>query len=359
METYSFLSDRKLADFLKGTNDFTFLHFTGSMLGIGAPVTSRIAIGKIDHLKNRADSKGYIILIPDTSWLTDFKLEINKVQRRLIQQYWPGELTIIFIDVNNMFDSISIDGKIAIRIPSDPFLRKFIMSLGEPVISTSINRSGQTPLSDLNVIRQEYGDWFDFQLLPQDLKLESGPGSSIIDFTNDQLNVLREGSIPKKELLDSANDPLILFICTGNICRSPIAEYLAREFLKIENIPARSRSAGFLESGNMISSNSRILLNEAGIDAEQHRSTEIDDKLLRESWLILTMELRHKNALLKRDPNLTDKVFTLSEFCGDEYCLDSLDIDDPYGSGLDRYRVTYKLIEARVKCLVELVKQEV
>lgn len=260
MKTFNYLSDKNMINFLRGNKDFTFLHFTGNMLGIGAPINSKASIDKIGELKKRADAKGYIILIPGTDWLTDLHLQPDKVRKRLIQQYWPGELTIIFDDTKKMFPDLTINNRIAVRVPGDPFLRKFIEVMGMPVISTSINISGQEPVNDLNLINSEYSDWFDFKLIPKNWKPVSGEGSTIADIENDNLSILREGSIKGLEIAESAERPLILFVCTGNICRSPLAEYYARELFRKEALPVRTLSAGFLESGNRISENSRIVL---------------------------------------------------------------------------------------------------
>jgi tRNA threonylcarbamoyl adenosine modification protein (Sua5/YciO/YrdC/YwlC family) len=359
MKTYNFLSDKHLKKFLRLNEDFTFLHFTGNMLGIGAPISSKSSIARINLLKERSNSKGYIILIPGRDWLNDLHLKPDKVQKRLIQQYWPGEMTLIFDDRAGMFPQLSRNNRIAVRVPGDPMLRKFIEKLSVPIISTSVNKSGFQPETDLNIINAEYSEWFDFKLLPTNLSSVTGKGSTIIDFKDDQLTILREGSISEAEIRLSLEQPLILFVCTGNICRSPLAEYYARHLFAQQNLQVRVESAGFLDSGYLISENSRIILEEMGIDSEHHRSRQIDNDLIQQSWLILTMENRHKTELNRMNPNVSEKVFTLSEFCGKEYCRDSLDIDDPYGSELANYRSAFKLIQERIECLSEFLKEEV
>lgn len=357
MKTYNFVSDRHLKKFLKLNKDYTFLHFTGNMLGIGAPVSSKNSINKINKLKERDNSKGYIILIPGRDWLKDLHLKPNKLQKRLIQQYWPGEMTLIFADSANMFPHLSKDNRIAVRVPGDPLLRKFMEKRSGPIISTSINRSGHKPETDLNKINTDYSEWFDFRLLPPNLLSLSSRGSTIVDFKDDRLIVVREGAIGEAEIRQSLQQPLILFVCTGNICRSPLAEYYARQLFAQEGLQVRVRSAGFLDSGYAISENSRIILEELGINSDAHRSKQIEADLMRQSWLILTMENRHKSELNRINPNVFGKVFTLSEFCGKDYCRDSLDIADPYGSELANYRTAFKLIQERIICLKEFLKE--
>ncbi|KQC03994.1 MAG: hypothetical protein APR54_09045 [Candidatus Cloacimonas sp. SDB] len=359
MLIFNSCNDLKLKEFLQKNHNFTFLHFTGKMLGIGAPYNSIKSINKINQLKKRKSSKGYIILMPQKKWLQDFGLEVNKTQRRLIQQYWPGDLTILFKDGENRFQPVSLDKKVAVRVPTNFQLRKFIEIIGIPIISTSINESGQNPVTDIAEIESGFNNWFDFMLLPKELQTTGTESSSIVDCTDNEINVLREGMISRDDLLTAIKNPLILFICTGNICRSPLAEFYARTLIKQQNLPFRTKSAGFLGTGHKISQNSEILLNEININAQNHRSTMLNEEVLDNSWLILTMEERHKLEILKYKPEAENKVFTLSEYCGKNYCENSNDISDPYGSDLASYKKTFDLIKIRVECLIKKISQEV
>jgi len=161
------------------------------------------------------------------------------------------------------------------------------------------------------------------------------------------------------DLKYSIEKPLILFVCTGNICRSPLAEFYTRSLIELEDLPFRISSTGFFNAGVPISGNSRILLKEAGIDADRHVSSHINNKLIDNSWLILTMENDHKMKLIEINSDAEKKIFTLSEYCGEEFRRNSLDIEDPYGSDLSRYRITFDLIKERVDRLINIIKEEV
>jgi len=342
MLTFNSYNDAKLLEFLQRNKNFTFR-----------------SINKINQLKKRKSSKGYIILMPQINWLQDFGLEINKTQRRLMQQFWPGELTILFKDMANRFQHLSLDKKVAVRVPTNFQLRKFIEIVGVPVLSTSINESGQSPVSYISEIEPGFSNWFDFILLPEDVQATGVKSSTIVDCTDDKTNIPREGIIPKDDLLKAINSPTILFVCTGNICRSPLAEFYARTLIKQQKLPFRTKSAGFLETGYKISHNSEIVLNEIGIDAKNHRSTMINEEMIDNSWLILTMEERHKLEILKLKPEAETKIFTLSEYCGKDFCVNSKDISDPFGSDLANYKKIFDLIKIRVECLIEKINKEV
>ncbi|ABP67121.1 protein tyrosine phosphatase [Caldicellulosiruptor saccharolyticus DSM 8903] len=130
----------------------------------------------------------------------------------------------------------------------------------------------------------------------------------------------------------------ILFVCTGNTCRSPMAEYLLKDKLKkmnIDDIEVESAglSAFFPQKA---SKNAVLVMNELGIDISSHVSRLINEDMIKESNLILTMEKYHKEAIINMYPGVMDKVFTLKEYVLDS--KENLDVVDPYGGDDDKYR---------------------
>jgi len=319
----------EITEVVNQPKDAIFLHYTGNMFGIGCSAFCQNAITKIDDLKNRKNKSGYIVLIPKIEWLEKYNVTISAKMKRIMQQFWPGNLTIVLQTNDKRFGF----KKIAFRIPTDKFLRDFIEEFGEPIVSTSINRSGENAMIDLQEI--EKLDWFDFAILPKDkIKITQYPSTIIDDFF-----CIREGSILFAQIERAYHNPQILFVCTGNICRSPIAECLAKQSLSY-----RIKSAGLLESGNEISENSRLILKENGIDASKHLSTQISQKIIDEAWLILIMTENHKKQLLTLFPNAFYKILTLSEYTGF-----SGDIADPYKKDLAAYCETFEAIKKRIE----------
>ena len=345
---------RKIVSKLKKKPDAVFLHFTGNVFGLGCSAFNEKAIERISKLKKRRkQKKGFIVLIPDKSWLQKFHIKYDGKFEPLLQQYWPGNLTAIFKDEQGVFPHLSPNGTIAFRVPTSQFLRDFIIEFDEPIISTSINISGESPLVDLAAIRNEKKGWFDYEILPPELEKSQSQVSTIIDVTGNEIKLLREGSIKFEDIELSYQKPQILFVCTGNICRSPMAEYLLKEKIKEYNLNFRVKSAGFLDSGVRISTNSYQVLKDYGIDALHHVSSAIDEKLIQNSWLILTMEEKHKDELLKIAPNAGGRVFTLSEYCGREFCVPNCNIEDPFNLEIYFYRETFKKIKERIEVLAE------
>ncbi len=347
MKIFNELSNHKIE------KDAIFLHYTGSMFGIGCSAFSKEAIAKIDLLKDRKEKQGYIVLIPDIDWLKRFDIQISPELHRILQQYWAGELSVILEVPDPRFQHISQNGKVAFRIPTDELLREYIIKLDQPIISTSVNKSGKKPIQNLDDILTGYESWFDFAILPDDAKQSNNLPSTIIEFSDEKLNLIREGSIPFSEIESSYEAPQILFVCTGNTCRSPMAEYLTKRIITEKELNFRVASAGFVTDGMAISENSNYVLALNGIDASEHTSTLLNEENLRKSWLVLTMTANHKNKILQLYPASASKVYTLSEYAGF-----SSDITDPFGKDIEYYKNTFEEINEKVKIIFEKIKEE-
>lgn len=340
----------KWSDKLKNHHGI-FLHYTGHMFGIGCSAFDSAAIEKINSLKQRAGNKGFIVLIPELNWLEKYQVFIPQELRRLLQQYWPGELTMIFPDPNNHFKHVAVDGFVAFRVPTDPFIREFITKFGKPIVSTSINLSSFPPETDLLEITTKFDSWFDFGIIPKNCRIADAVPSTILKYYDDKFELIREGKIKFDEIIRSFQKPRILFVCTANICRSPMAEYYLRKKFQEGNSCFEVKSAGFLEGNCAISENSKAVLAENGIFADNHFSTQLDEDIVRQSWLILTMTEQHKSNLLKKFPNAANKTFTLSEYAGFNQ-----DIDDPYGLDINQYRDTFMKIKTRIDLIWEKLR---
>jgi tRNA threonylcarbamoyl adenosine modification protein (Sua5/YciO/YrdC/YwlC family) len=327
------------------------------MFGIGCRLSSISAIKKISRLKQRSENSGYIALIPDIEWLPENGIEIPQPLIHILNHYWPGNLTVIIPVHDERFGAISVNRKVAFRVPEDYMLRQMLEYLGEPMLSTSINISGVPPADNLNDIRKRYESWFDLGIIPNDTKLAEP--STIIEYIDSDksgkaihpyLKCLRESVIPFYEIKQLFSEPTILFVCTGNICRSPIAEYLFNHYGKSRKLPYTAKSAGLVESGVSISSHSLSLLKEKGINADNHVSQKINPELLGGSWLVLTMEEKQRDIIRIQYPDYAGKVYSIKEYIGEKG-----DIADPIGNDLDYYRNIYNQIdEALVKLFPRL-----
>jgi len=178
-----------------------FLHFTGNIFGIGCSAFDESAINRILELKHRDANKGFIVLFASLEQAMNHQLPqlSNSKIKALLEEFCTGNLTAILKTDDNRFKNVWLNNKIGIRIPTSKILRDFINKTGNPIVSTSINVSGNPFCTDLNVLHTEFADWFDWGLYDEDEPADKPQPSTVIDFVEGdsiELKCLREGSIP-------------------------------------------------------------------------------------------------------------------------------------------------------------------
>jgi len=142
---------------------------------------------------------------------------------------------------------------------------------------------------------------------------------------------------------------LVLFVCTGNTCRSPLAEALFNKYAAEKGIPYTAGSAGVcVKYPSEASENTVIAGKELGVDLSAHRSRQVDVEILSKAALIVCMNERHKTMLGERFGGIADKAALISDG----------GIADPYGMSLGVYRAMAADMDKAVKRLVEKLSRE-
>jgi protein-tyrosine-phosphatase len=126
----------------------------------------------------------------------------------------------------------------------------------------------------------------------------------------------------------------VLLVCTGNTCRSPMAEAMLIHMSKEKQFPLEVRSAGiYAMSGSEISPQAKEVLESKGITVE-HYAQRLDEALADWADVILTMTPHHKHEIVLEMPTIAEKVYTITEYDDQE----DLGISDPFGASVDVYQ---------------------
>lgn len=128
----------------------------------------------------------------------------------------------------------------------------------------------------------------------------------------------------------------ILVVCTGNICRSPLAEALLRRDLPDKRVA--SAGIGALQ-GHPVDGTAKILAEEEGLEVSSHCARQIDSTMIRAHELILVMEAGQAAWIARRFPHAQGRVFLLGHWA------DKAEVPDPYRRSTEVFRAAFKLIE--------------
>ena len=163
---------------------------TDTIYGIHCAVSCREAVRRIREVKGRSSEKGFILLASDIKMVDGVVSAWPQGVKERLQKIWPAPLTAVLPPSDSLPTGVVSKGGVAVRVPASAWLRKLILMVGVPLVSTSVNRSGCKPLVRIADIVKQFPT-FDFYV--------SSPGrasrapSTLVDFMGNRPRVLRRG----------------------------------------------------------------------------------------------------------------------------------------------------------------------
>jgi len=177
-------------------------YLTDTLYGLGVDASLPDAIDQIYALKRRVTEKALPVIVGNRGMLAGWVKYISPVAEKLMQDFWPGPLTLVFEATRKVPQNlIASSSTLAVRVPARALPRLLSEVLNAPLISTSANLAGEPPATTAEEVAQQFGSE-----LP--LILDSGPAgttlaSTILDVTVTPPRLLRAGALPVQAIIKS------------------------------------------------------------------------------------------------------------------------------------------------------------
>jgi tRNA threonylcarbamoyl adenosine modification protein (Sua5/YciO/YrdC/YwlC family) len=319
---------------------------TETVYGIAANMLSNRALSRLYEIKHRPKDKPFSILVSSKDRVDNFASAVNIAAYKLIDKFWPGPLTLILKSKDGL-------KTVGLRMPDNRLVLNIIKNCPFPIVCPSANLCGQPAPVNFEEAIKDFGGVVD-------LAIDNGPTSlgkesSVVELNNGSLRILRQGALDKEDIEEVAKKKIILFVCTGNSCRSVMAKGLLEKLLKEKgrtDIEVLSAGIAML-SGNRATDQTIELLKKETIDATGHRSQKINPIMLKKSDIILVMEKMQEERVGELAPEVKNRLFLLKEFARIEE--GPLDIADPIGKPMSFYEATFYAIKNAIKRVSEVI----
>ena len=340
---------------------------TETVYGIAANAARPDALRRLREIKKSPDSRPFTVHLGRAADAALYVASPSAVLRRLSRKCWPGPLTMVVEELRpkdteiaricpeEQLGEIYCAGRVGLRCPDHPVAFSLLGSAGVPVVATSANVAGQSPPTEFDAAIANMQGWVDYALDAGRTRM--GAASTIVAIRGDEWSMQRAGPIDERILRRMARS-VILMICTGNSCRSPMAEYMFRHKLaeSLGLSPAELaaagyevRSAGTSACGGCEASPGAVEeMGRRGMDLSRHRSQPLTVELLQQAERIYVMTPEHREMVLDLAPGAADRVELLDP---------QGPVLDPVGGGPEEYLRTAdhlaQAIESRVKEFVD------
>lgn len=172
---------------------------TETVYGIGCNAFNAKAVDRVYKLKNRDRKKAMVLIAGDIVQISDLVKSIPESAEKLIDNFWPGPLTIIFETSSRINEFAFGKSKtIAVRIPDCSICLEMIKETGFPLVSTSANLSGESASTNAEAVAAIFGQELDI-IIDGGTTPEKRP-STLVDITKNPAKIIREGAISALEI---------------------------------------------------------------------------------------------------------------------------------------------------------------
>ena len=332
---------------------------TETVYTLAASALDADAVARLLEVKRRPPGQPPLTLaIRSAEEALDYVPNMSPIGQRMARRCWPGPVTLVCQNHHPesvlerlpsvVRRAVSPTGSIGLRVPGHACVLETLKLVVGPIAITSANRAGQPePLTAQEVVAS-LGD--DVAMVLDDGRTRFAQSSSVVRIGDRGFDVIRAGVVSEPTLRRLASVSIV-FVCTGNTCRSPMAEALCRfllakrlgcEVSELENHGVIVASAGISATmGGRPAPEAVNVMAEMGVDLSQHETQPLSEQLVRHADVIWTMTRAHRQAIVTQWPEAAGRVHLLS--------LDARDVSDPIGGPVEMYRRCAEQIKAEIE----------
>jgi L-threonylcarbamoyladenylate synthase len=165
---------------------------TESFYALGVRFDIEAALINLYRLKGRTPGKAFPLIIPYQKALDGIAQDVNDTAQKLMNECWPGPLTIVIEAMAGLSEYVTEKGTIAVRVPGESFALSLVREAGFPITATSANPSGSPPACDALTVLKYFSEGID--LVVDGGKSPGGLPSTLVDATGNEIKILRAGA---------------------------------------------------------------------------------------------------------------------------------------------------------------------
>ena len=328
---------------------------TETVYGLGASAADPGAMRRLRELKRRPADKPFTAMIANRDQAPEYVGELSPMAARLARKGWPGPLTLVFELTDSQptpmrqrlpaehHAALYHAGTVGLRCPDLPFAREMVGRAGGPIVVSSANRAGEPAPTDADMAARGLDGLVDLVVDGGEVRYRKP--STIVKVIGDAFKILRAGVLDERAVRALASWSA-LFVCTGNTCRSPMAEGICRRLLadrmgvapdELADRGIHVRSAGVGAGGGGPASSEAVeACRTRGIDIADHRASPLRIEHVNAADVVFCMTEAHRRSVVELVPLASDRASCLD---------DQADVDDPAGGTAAEYERTANRIE--------------
>jgi protein-tyrosine phosphatase len=331
---------------------------TETVYGLAASALNEAAVARVLQTKQRSAGNALALAIRSADDVLDYVPDLSPLGRRLARRCWPGPVTLVASDCHpeslirrlpkSVQQAVCPSGTIGLRVPAHQMVLDILRMLVGPIVLTSANPSGGPDPVTAEEVIASLGD--SVQLVLNDGQSRLGQPSTVVKVGDKGFDILRAGVV-SEQTLKRLSSLMIVLVCTGNTCRSPMAEVMCRKMIadRLGCKPAELNDHGVMVMsaglsammGARPSPEGVTVMAKMGQQLEDHESQPLTAQLVRHADIIWTMTRSHRLAIAAQWPEVLGRTFVLSE--------NQADIADPIGGPLEYYEKCAQQIKSELE----------